>query len=87
MGVTGRVGAAPVGRCSVATGCPGAGTGNRSPQWPSEVGLPFLFVDLRDNAVYEAGRRYALSAFTRGIPAQHFRALLFLEHSLPYADP
>jgi hypothetical protein len=53
----------------------------------NELGIPALVLDLADNAVLTPGREYALSDSTRGVPSRHYRAIVFLEHSPPYAEP
>lgn len=53
----------------------------------AELGYPQLLVDLRQNDVLTPGTSYDLSATERGVPARHYRALVFLEHSPPFVDP
>lgn len=45
------------------------------------LGLPALFLDLRDNALLEVGRRYFMTDVQWGVPADHYRALVFLGDS------
>lgn len=52
-----------------------------------ELGHPVLFLDLAANDVLEPGATYDLSHTELGVPARHYRALLFLEHSPPFVDP
>lgn len=54
---------------------------------PHELGISPLVVDLADNALYERKKAYAITEVERGVPLDHFRALLFLEESPPFADP
>jgi erythromycin esterase len=52
-----------------------------------DLGMPALVVDLADNAILDPKRTYAITDLERGVPSDHFRALLFLEHSPPFENP
>jgi erythromycin esterase len=48
----------------------------------SELGRPYVLLDLADNAVLAPGRSYELGEFGgTGVPAAHYRALVYLETS------
>lgn len=51
------------------------------------LGRPYLFVDLARTDVFAPGQSYTFSDMTTGVPATHFRALVFLERSEPFAAP
>lgn len=52
-----------------------------------DLGVPYLFVNLADNAVYDPSKSYAITEAETGKPARHFRGIFFLEHSPPFQAP
>ena len=52
-----------------------------------ELGVPYLFVNLADTAAYVPEKKYSLSEASTGIPARHYRALIYLESSAAFRDP
>lgn len=46
------------------------------------LGKPYLLVDLAHNGVFAPGAKFEMGSFGgTGVPAEHYRALIFLEHS------